>query len=123
MSKVNSSFLPQVIILTSELKLERKSGLDLDAYTFLFHPENTERSLTISWKPTFCFRLKLGGGNDVWTLYRSPAQDLKKFSPILGGDRSKRLLSFATQHSNVQTVGPLDFCGTARLVSNSRGDK
>lgn len=122
MSKVNSAFLHQVIILTFELKLERNSGLDLDAYTFLFHP-NTERSLTTSWKPTFCFRLKWGGGNDVWTLYGSPTQDLKNFFPVLGGDRNKRLLSFATQHSNVQTVGPLDFCGTARLVSNSGGDK
>lgn len=102
----------------------RKSCLDLNAYTFLFHAADVERPLTRSWLPTLCFRITLGGeknARDVWTLYRSPSQCLI-FSPVTGQDRNKRLLSFATQHTNVQTVGPLDFCGTARVVSSSGGD-
>lgn len=104
-------------------KPAKPSGLDPMAYSFLFHPSNIRRPLAQTWRNTLCFRLLLGGEKkhrDVWTLYKEPECN-SDFDPILTEKRAGRLLVSKTQHSNVQTVGPLDFCGTARLVSG-RGD-
>jgi hypothetical protein len=40
----------------------------------------------------------------------------------VGVQRQNRLLSFVTQHRNTYTVGPLDYCGTAKLVHGSGKD-
>ncbi|KDR65504.1 hypothetical protein GALMADRAFT_148649 [Galerina marginata CBS 339.88] len=98
----------------------KPSRLDPTAYDFLFHSNKIGRTLTPTWRPVFCFRL-LVDKSDVWTLYNEPEQH-DRFTPIVGEERERRLLNFKTQHTNVQTVGPLDFCGTARLVSGRGKD-
>ncbi|PPQ81900.1 hypothetical protein CVT26_003956 [Gymnopilus dilepis] len=77
-----------------------------------------DHPLSKAWRPTFCFRLLHGEPKDVWTLFQEPGHS-NDFEAVLGADRKALLLSVKTQHTNLQTVGPLDFCCTARVVGNS----
>lgn len=96
--------------------LAKKSGLDLSAYKFLFHAENIPRPLSKKWKRTNCYR---SGQRDIWSVYPDASPP---FEAILGDQRQQRLLGFVTQHRNTYTVGPLDYCGTAKLVHGSGKD-
>ena len=92
----------------------KKSGLDPSAYNFLFHVENLPRPLAQKWKPTYCYR---GRNRDIWSIYPNAP-----FDAILNGDRKKWLLSFLTQYCNMYIVGPLDYCGIAKLVHGRADD-
>jgi hypothetical protein len=94
--------------------LAKKSGIDLLGYQFLFHAENIPRPLSKKWVNTYCYR---GAQRDIWSIYPGAP-----FEEILGDERKMRLLSFVTQHRNTYTVGPLDYCGTAKLVHGSGKD-
>ncbi len=93
--------------------IAKKSGLNLSAYNFLFHEAGLTRQLAQNWTSTYCYRLQQ---RDVWSVHPGLSHP---FEPIVGEDRRKRLINFVTQHRNTYTVGPLDYCGIAKLVRGS----
>ena len=97
----------------------KRSGLDLAAYDFLFHKENIPRPLAKHWEYTFCYR---GGERDIWCLDPRVSDARPEFHPVLGDKRNECLLSFVTQYRNTYTVGPLDYCGIAKLVHGRGND-
>jgi len=98
--------------------LAKASGLNLSEYHFLFHNQSIQRPVTKCWKNTYCYR---GQKRDIWTLWPDVSESWP-FDAIFGEEQDKRLLSFVTQHRNTYTVGPLDYCGIAKLVHGRGGD-
>ncbi|PPR06943.1 hypothetical protein CVT26_004132 [Gymnopilus dilepis] len=87
--------------------------LSLEHYTTLFVQDRET-----AWVPTLYYRNP--STKDLWTVLPITS-DTRSMELIEGSERKKHLLSNATQHTEVFTVGPLDFCGVAERLTGPGG--
>jgi hypothetical protein len=96
------------------------TNLNPNAYDFLFHPPTVNRPLAVRHRKPICYRTKANSKErDAWSLYYQP--ESSELELVDKEQLKQRLLSHITQHSNIMTVGPFDFSGTARVVNGRSG--
>ncbi|KAF8963011.1 hypothetical protein BDZ97DRAFT_1822588 [Flammula alnicola] len=90
------------------------SSLDLSFYDILFNAPRAQRGMS-SWAHTLLYRSKSAGYLNV--------DSKSSLEHIDGPPRTALLLANVTQHSEIYTVGPLDFCGVAERLNGSGGSE
>ncbi|KAF9521722.1 hypothetical protein CPB83DRAFT_865300 [Crepidotus variabilis] len=104
----------------SKMNVPPPTHLKLDAYEDLFLERN-DRSLAMRHMSPFLYRTTyVAKVRDVWSLHDHPWRHHVLTMVTDPKEKAKHYLDNITQHSNIMTVGPLDFSGTARVV-NGRG--
>ncbi|KAF8164942.1 hypothetical protein B0H34DRAFT_793383 [Crassisporium funariophilum] len=110
-----------------------KTWLQLEAYDVLFNGSSGHQGMT-SWSRPYVYRISKSNVWSVIPVYPKlsipdipdrPCQPLPGVEvELLDNDtRSSLLLQNVTQHWEVYTVGPLDFCGVAQIITGPGGKK